>query len=183
MAKKKETLPVVPETLWQMCVELQTIQEKILEQHGELQEGDLEALQSWNASVEAKAENVALFREHNKSRIAYFRAIEDAAAARRKACEATDKSISRYLASCMSAAGVKKVKRDDGLFTISLVAGRASVRIENEDKLPLDLVEVVTVSKPNTKEIKSRLEAGEEIPGATLEYGDDYIMIRGGSNA
>jgi len=41
---------------------------------------------------------------------------------------------------------------------------------------------VVEVIKPKTAEIKDRLEKGEQVPGASLEYGPDYVMIRAAGN-
>jgi hypothetical protein len=96
----------------------------------------------------------------------------------RKSKEAAVKRLTEYLARCMSVAGVKSIKKDDGLFSISLVAGRASCQITDEKKLPFDLVEVVELIKPKTPAIKEALERGEQVPGATLEYGEPFISIR-----
>jgi hypothetical protein len=61
-----------------------------------------------------------------------------------------------------------------------LCKGRQEVRITDETKLPLDVVEVVMVSKANKAEIGRRIEAGQDVPGAALEYGRPYVRILGG---
>ncbi len=129
-----------------------------------------------------KAESIAHVKLRLEADAGYWQQYEDAARAMRKSKEAAVKRLTEYLARCMAMAGVKSIKKDDGLFSISLVAGRASCQITDEKKLPFELVEVVELIKPKKKEIQEALEAGREIPGAALEYGADYVMIRAKSS-
>ncbi len=162
--------------------ELQQIIADIEANGGECSDETFAALQNWQAALEVKAENIAHVRLKLEADAAYWRQYEEAARAMRKAKESAVEKLLEYLARCMSVAGVKSIKRDDGLFSISLVAGRPSVRITDEKKIPFDLADVVELIKPRKGEIEERLKAGEQVPGASLEYGQDYVMIRIKSN-
>ena len=165
-----------------IAAELQDIVARIESAGGECDDETLAALQSWSAALEVKAESIAHVKLRLEVDAGYWQQYEDAARAMRKSKEAAVKRLTEYLARCMSVAGVKSIKKDDGLFSISLVAGRASCQITDEKKLPFDLVEVVELIKPKKKEIQERLEAGDQVPGAMLEYGNDYVMIRAKSS-
>ena len=183
MAKAKKEAPntaMLTSTIG-IAAELQDIVARIESAGGECDDETLAALQSWSAALEVKAESIAHVKLRLEVDAGYWQQYEDAARAMRKSKEAAVKRLTEYLARCMSLAGVKSIK-DDGLFSISLVAGRASCQITDEKKLPFDLVEVVELIKPKKKEIQEALEAGREIPGAALEYGNEYVMIRAKSS-
>ena len=165
-----------------IAAELQDIVARIESAGGECDDETLAALQSWSAALEVKAESIAHVKLRLEVDAGYWQQYEDAARAMRKSKEAAVKRLTEYLARCMSVAGVKSIKKDDGLFSISLVAGRASCQITDEKKLPFDMVDVVELIKPRKKEIQERLEAGDQVPGAMLEYGNDYVMIRAKSS-
>jgi hypothetical protein len=177
VAKKKETtVPVV--TCFEIAAELQTVTQKIIDQDGELKDGDFEALQQWQAALEDKAENIAFVKERLEKEADYFKAIEDKAKSMRRARESALERLRKYLAECMTKAGVQKVKKENGLFTISLTPGRVVPRIDDQNKLPLEFVEIFEVMKNRTDAIKAALEAGKEVPGAHLESGEPFITIR-----
>ena len=183
MAKAKKEAPntaMLTSTIG-IAAELQDIVARIESAGGECDDETLAALQSWSAALEVKAESIAHVKLRLEVDAGYWQQYEDAARAMRKSKEAAVKRLTEYLARCMAMAGVKSIKKD-GLFSISLVAGRASCQITDEKKLPFDLVEVVELIKPKKKEIQEALEAGREIPGAALEYGNEYVMIRAKSS-
>ena len=161
-----------------IAAELQDIVARIESAGGECDDETLAALQSWSAALEVKAESIAHVKLRLEADAEYWQKYEDAARAMRKSKEAAVKRLTEYLARCMSVAGVKSIKKDDGLFSISLSPGRSSCEIVDEKKIPYDLVSVIETIKPKTAEIKKRLEAGEDIPGTRLEYGADYITIK-----
>jgi len=165
-----------------IAAELQNIVAGLEANGGECDDDTLAALQSWSAALEVKAESIAHVKLRLEADAGYWQQYEDAARAMRKSKEAAVKRLTEYLARCMQLAGVKSIKREDGLFSISLVAGRSSCQISDEKKLPYELVSVIEVIKPKTAEIKDRLEKGEQVPGASLEYGPDYVMIRAKSS-
>ena len=175
-AKKPDTAMVT--SAIGIASELQQIIADIEANGGECSDEIFAALQNWQAALEVKAENIAHVKMRLEADAGYWQQYEDAARAMRKSKEAAVKRLTEYLARCMSVAGVKSIKKDDGLFSISLVAGRASCQITDEKKLPFDLVEVVELIKPKKKEIQEALEAGREIPGAALEFGNEYVMVR-----
>ena len=160
----------------QIATELQAIITAIVEAGGECDSEQLAALQGWNAALEVKAENIGHVNLRLTLDAEYYKAVEEAAKAKRKAIEAGQDRLKKYLRDCLVMADKKSFKGD--LFTFSVVDGRASVNIHDENKLPCDLCRVVEVIKPDSKAILERLQAGETVSGASLEYGDKYLMIR-----
>jgi len=181
-AKKEPVNTAMVTSAIGIAAELQDIVARIESAGGECDDDTLAALQNWQAALEIKAENIGHVKMKLEADAGYWQQYEDAARAMRKSKEAAVKRLTEYLARCMQLAGVKSIKKDDGLFSISLVAGRASCQISDEKKLPFELVDVVELIKPKKKEIQAALEAGREIPGAALEYGNDYVMIRAKSS-
>ena len=180
MAKKKEqtTEDIRALSAIEIAVELRAITDQIIEAGGECNDETMAALQNWQAALEIKAENIGLVKERIEAEAAYFKKIEERARACRKARENTVERLRKYLAVAMQAANTKSIKRNDGLFSISLVDGRESVEIDDTAKIPMDLCEIVEVVKPRTDAIKERLTAGQEVPGAHLERGEPYVTIR-----
>lgn len=181
MAKKKSENPETTERAMsaiEIAGELRAITDAIIEAGGECNDETLAALQNWQAQLEVKAENIGLVKERIEAEIEYFKRIEEAAKARRKARENTIDRLRKYLASAMQMANIKSIKRNDGLFSISLVDGRESVEIDDQNKIPMDLCEIVEVVKPLKDKIQERIASGQQVPGAHVERGEPYVMIR-----
>ena len=85
-------------------------------------------------------------------------------------------NIREYLRTNMEASEITKIECP--IFKISLAKGRDVAHIEDEEKLPDELVTVSVVTKPNKTEILKRLKAGEEIPGARLEKSNTSLRIK-----
>ena len=180
MAKKKtdEGTEARALTTMQIADELRLLADQIIDAGGEITESQFLALQGWNMALENKAQNIAMLFEHKASEAAFFKAVEDKAKARRKAIEATCDRLREYLAAAMAQAGVKSIK-GDGLFSISLCDGRPSVAIDDPNKLVIgETADIVETLKPRADAIKAKIEAGEDVPGAHIEYGRPYLMIR-----
>lgn len=152
---------------------------QIIENGGECSDETLVMLQGWQAALEIKANNIGLVKARLESDIEYYKVIEESARARRKTTENTIDRLKSYLKDCMKTADMKSIKGD--LFSFSVVEGRIKTVVENPNALPFDYVNVVEVIQPKTDAIKTALEAGQEVPGAHLERGEDYVMIRSGS--
>jgi len=60
--------------------------------------------------------------------------------------------------------------------TFSVSAGRQSVIVDDIDKLPQGFTKIEKIARAT--EIKKALEAGDNIDGAHLERGPDYLTIR-----
>ena len=177
MAKKKKSAEIIV-TTFEIAKELSEITEKIISQSGELLEGDLEKLQSWNAQIEIKAENIGHVKTRLESEMEYYKAIEEKARSLWKSRELSIERLKKYLAQCMGMAGIKSIKKEGGLFSISLCDGRTQCQIDDVNKLPLEYVKMVEVCDPLKAEIKKALEEGKTVDGAHLETGEPYLMIR-----
>lgn len=180
-AKKKSDNPeaeVRALSAIEIATELRTITDSIIEAGGECSDDVFQQLQAWQAQLEVKAENIGLVEERIEAEIEYFKRIEEAANARRKARENTIDRLRKYLAGAMQMANIKSIKRNDGLFSISLVDGRESVEIDDQNKIPMDLCEIVEVIKPLKDKIQERIASGQEVPGVHIERGEPYVTIR-----
>jgi hypothetical protein len=177
MAKAKKAEQITAPTTLEICQELAAIRDKLEEQGGELLPGDLEALQQWQASREVKVQNCALLIDQIDAEIGHFNGLGERIKARVKLIETTKARVKQLILAMMSADGTTKIKAE-GVFTVSVCAGRSRVVIDNEGALEIgkyaDMIEIV---KPCTDAIKSALEAGETVPGAHLEYGESYLRI------
>lgn len=195
MAKKETNKELVAKAnnAFTIASELTSVINSIVEADGECSDETFAELQKWQGALEIKAENIGFAKIQLEKEAEYFRAVEEAAVARRKAREKAVVRLKKYLKTIMEAAGKTSIKKGDGLFSFSLTKGRAKVLITDEKKLPFHLVDIVEVFKPKTSEIKKELEnletenagvkEGEElktIPGARLEFGESYVTIRGG---
>ena len=84
--------------------------------------------------------------------------------------------IREYLRTNMESTGISKISCP--LFTITLVKGRESVVVDDQDKLPDELVKVETSIKPDKPAISKQLKSGKEVPGARLERSKPSIRIK-----
>lgn len=165
-------------TLFAISNELQQIINSIEESGGECNDETFALLQSWQAELTDKGESIAHVIARKEGKAEYWRRVKAAADAELRAEERGIAGLKKYLRDAMLATGTKSIKRADGLFSIGIQSGRASVHVSDEKKLPYDLVDVVELIKPKTPAIKEALERGEQVPGATLEYGEPFISIR-----
>lgn len=86
------------------------------------------------------------------------------------------KEIKDYLRENMEATGITKISCP--LFTITCAKGRESVVVDDESKLPDELMRVKTEISPDKAAIAAKLKAGEDVPGARLERGQSSIRIK-----
>lgn len=178
MAKTTKKTEIDPKAIATIIVakEIEALRLELIEAGGEIDDETLKKKLDLDMSFEEKMHSICLVHNHMDADIEAIKRLEDAARARRKAYEASQARLKKYQRDCMMIADVKSLKTP--LFSMSLVSGRSRCVINDEKKLPFDLVSIVELVKPKTDEIKKILESGAEIPGATLEYGEDYIMIR-----
>lgn len=97
-----------------------------------------------------------------------------AAKAKKKMVERM-RGIARY---AMVKLETKKLNGAVPGYGLTLQAGKKSTVIKDVDALPEHLVERQRV--PLTAEIKKRLEAGEDIIGASLREGESFVTVRRG---
>lgn len=96
--------------------------------------------------------------------------------ARKKSFNTQAKNLKGYILRCMVAADKRSLKSDMNTFTVR--KGLVSVIIDDEKKLPDELVDVTTITAPDKKKIKEAIEAGEDIEGAHLEVGPESLQVR-----
>lgn len=103
-----------------------------------------------------------------------IKAIKQDNAERQARFERKADGASALLKSLLIAADVDKVTLPEA--TVSITKPRTRVNITNVNDLPQGYF--VTERRPKSADIKAALERGDEIPGATLELGDDGLMVR-----
>ena len=84
------------------------------------------------------------------------------------------RAVNDAIMTIMDATGQDKIPHP--LATISRRKGRPSVTIINEEEIPTQLTK--TVRTADKTAIKKQLEAGEDVPGATLDIGADTVSMR-----
>jgi hypothetical protein len=178
MKKKESAEKTKALTTFEIAAELRALVESIIACDGNCDEETMQEFDKWNLALENKAENICHVKARLETEMEYYKQVEEKARSYRKAREGAIERIRRYLAQAMKVAQVEKIKKDDGLFSVSLVAGKAKLIIDDQGKLPLDMIEVIEVIKPISDKIKTALEAGQVIPGAHLEISEPYVMIR-----
>ncbi|MFP4239818.1 MAG: siphovirus Gp157 family protein [Rhodosalinus sp.] len=98
----------------------------------------------------------------------------DALAFRARRIGARAATKKRALLSVIDAIGVKKLERSRA--TVIRRNGSLSVQITDETAVPSQLCKVVRT--PDKTAIKRQIEAGEDVPGATLARGPDGVTVR-----
>ncbi|TKI02565.1 siphovirus Gp157 family protein [Martelella alba] len=95
---------------------------------------------------------------------------------RKKSFETQAKNIRQYILNCLIAAGKDSLKTTYNTF--SAAKGRASVIIDDESKLPDELVSTTVVTAPDKKAILEAIEGGVDILGAHIEIGPRSLRVR-----
>lgn len=80
----------------------------------------------------------------------------------------------KLMQTVMQAADLPKLMLPEA--TISITKPRTKVNVIDLDALPQGFF--ITERKAKTAEIKAALEAGERVPGAELQLGDEGLMVR-----
>ena len=155
------------------------IKQKIIEQYGEIYPEQDKELTALDLSLDKKFDQLCFVKEQLEAEQQYFQNIKAAAETQIRIRERAIENLKGYMAKVMIAGDIKSIKGKEMLHSISLVAGRTKVVIEDLDKLAFQYTDLVTTIKPKTDLIKSALESGQSVAGAHLETGSDYVMIRG----
>ena len=83
-------------------------------------------------------------------------------------------AISQTIGHLLDAIGEKKVVHP--LATVSRTKARQRVVIEDENEIPTQLMKVKR--SPDLTAIKEQLDAGEYVPGATIQLGNPGVTVR-----
>lgn len=103
-----------------------------------------------------------------------MKAIKDDYAARQARYEGRSADARAGIAALLEVAELPKIELPEG--TASRTKGRSKVVVSNADELPQGFFAIER--KPLTSEIKAALEAGENVPGASLVIGPDSATVR-----
>lgn len=85
-------------------------------------------------------------------------------------------SLKSYIIKTLQSIDKKSLKT--ALFTVSQVAGRDKVIIDNESAIPNDYISVKVVESPDKKELLAELKNGNDVPGCHIEKSDASLRIK-----
>lgn len=88
--------------------------------------------------------------------------------ARKKSVENKIAGVKDYLRYNMNFSGIKKITSAE--FSISLGAESVSVKIVDENKIPIEFCRKVEYLEPDKELIKEAIQGGVDIPGAVIVY-------------
>ncbi len=135
-----------------------------------------DTLEGIEGEMEMKVENCLAII---KNELAYAEALKQESQSltdRAKACVARTDRLKEYVAQSLQTAGRKSLKA--GIHQVTVRAPVKSVEITDIDALPVELVEYQTTTKPDKLEIKKRLDAGMDVPGASIKSGKPSLIIK-----
>ena len=127
-------------------------------------------LEAIEGELSTKIANVGAFIKNLEAEAEKIKAAEQQIAARRKTYESKVSRMKEYLRENMERSGIKKVAAVDGTFSITLIAPRASLVVDDAEKIPAQFISERVVKDIDKAGIKKALEAGESIDCAHLEY-------------
>ena len=142
-------------------------------ENGENNEELAAVLNSLDAEIEDKAENIAKIIKNYEGDIAAFKEEEKRIAERRRKLENDVKRLKQYLEDNMKMTGKTKFK--SGTFSFNIAKNPASVEITNVDIISSDykvLTEVI-----DKKAILTDLKEGKDVQGAILKQSES-LRIR-----
>lgn len=133
-----------------------------------------DTLEGLQGNLEDKAIAVAQFFKNLEATAVAIKEAEQRMSQRRKAIENRVAAIKDYLKINMESCGISKI--ESPWFALSIAKNPAAVDILDEDSLPDDFVEIVTMRKVNKTAIKQAIESGADVPGAVLTRGTRLVI-------
>ena len=130
-------------------------------------------LNSLDAEIEDKAENIAKIIKNYEGDIAAFKEEEKRIAERRRTLENDVKRLKEYLFNNMKITGKTKFKK--GTFSFNIAKNPASVEITNVDIISSDYK--VLTETLDKKAILQDLKSGKDVQGAILKQSES-LRIR-----
>jgi hypothetical protein len=154
-------------SLYDIVAEANQIEKMLLESGGELDHGIEAYIASVDADLAAKADGYHAVMGRAESGAEYFKKRADEFYAAAKVLSTFQVRLKDRIKAAMQAMGKTEVAGEDVVFKLSRV--KPSLVIENEDHLPKSFVMVVTEHVPDKNAIRTALEQGFEVPGASLK--------------
>lgn len=128
-----------------------------------------DTLEGLTGELSIKASNVAAFALNIEAEAEAVKAAEDKLKKRRMMLEKRAGYLRQYLLSNMQAAGITEIAAIDKSFRARVMAGRDSVMIDDETKLPPDYIREKLIREPDKVLIGKAIKDGHDVPGAHLE--------------
>ncbi|MBU5669571.1 siphovirus Gp157 family protein [Peptoniphilus sp. MSJ-1] len=123
-----------------------------------------QSLNNIEDEIEIKAENIAKVIKENNGYIDLLKEEEKRLADKRKAIENRQNYLKDYIETSMIATDKRKFKTN--LFSFNIQKNPASVKWEDETKIPVEFIK--TETKVMKKELKEAVQNGLEIEGVEL---------------
>lgn len=155
---------------------------KIANEFAELANSDLptemiaDTLEGIEGEMEIKVEQCLAII---KNEMSYAAALRDEAGRFQERARQSEGRIDRlktYISESLITTGKSTLKA--GIHQVTVRSGVKSVEITNVDDIPVDFVEYQTTIKPDKMAIKKQIEAGIDVPGATLKTGKPSLVIK-----
>lgn len=177
MTTEKKSEPIKKPNLFQLGGDRLAILEKIAMQYGEITPEDDQALFGNTQAIEDKAEAYLACLDRLTKELELAREQERLAKNYGDGIEATMENMKKRLATCLIGCEMRSVKA--GMRTITICDPKASLQILCLDAIPNEYLRLKPpVEEVDKARLKSDLEAGKAIDGATLKFGDPTIAIR-----
>ena len=135
-----------------------------------------QALDALRMEREEKLENVACWVKNLSAEADAIREEENRLVKRRKAAETKAAKLKAWLLAAMTREDGTTDKLKTGRVMISVKRNPPSTVVDDEEMLPWAYTTVKQVVVQDKTAIKAALLAGEEVPGAHLEYGRSVII-------
>ena len=135
-----------------------------------------QALDALRMEREAKLENVACWVKNLSAEADAIREEENRLVKRRKAAETKAANLKAWLLSAMTREDGTTDKLKTGRVMVSVKKNPPSTVVDDEALLPWAYKTVKEIVAQDKAAIKAAILAGEEVPGAHLEYGRSVVI-------
>lgn len=167
-------MPETSLTLYQAEDDLKTWVDTLEAASSEEERAEIAArIPDYLTAAQDKRDRFCAFLSHLEAQAELCRAEEKRIAERRRVFESLQERLEAYAIGIMENLGVKKLEGHTSV--LRLHCKPASVIIENPAEIPARFIVEKIVRDPNKRAIKAAIEAGEDVPGATLAIGGNSL--------
>lgn len=123
-----------------------------------------------------KLEQLLAIMKNNSGMVDILKAEAKSLTERAKALSNKNENLKQYIIASMKT--MEKSKLNAGVHTLTVRKPSQVIKIDDVSLIPAEYVEIDTVFKPMTNEIKNQIKAGHKIAGAHLELGKPSLTIK-----
>lgn len=135
-----------------------------------------QALDALRMEREEKLENVACWVKNLSAEADAIREEENRLVKRRKAAETKAANLKSWLLAAMTREDGTTDKLKTGRVAVSVKRNPPNTVVDDEEMLPWEYKTVKQIVAQDKAAIKAAILAGEEVPGAHLEYGRSVVI-------